>query len=356
MKEQDTIMAEMLALIPNDIDTREGSLIYTAMAPVAAQLSEMHYMLGNVADTTIADTARGSDLTRKCAEMGVNREDATHAIRRGVFVTRDDNPAAVPIGSRFSGGGQTYAVQEEISPGVYMLRCEQPGTAGNGYFGSLLPITHISGVATATLAEILVPGAETETDEALRTRYFAAVNAQPFGGNIAQYEQQIMAIPGVGGIKVFPTPNGEGGKVHCVICSTLMGPASSTLIGQVQEAIDPPPSGAGMGLAPIGHQVTISTVQELQIHVTAAIIPSDGVGLPEATIQAEEALAEYLTSISFSQSVVRIARIESILLNLDAVVDVMGTTINGTASNLLLASEYNLYQVPVLGSVVLSEV
>src|SRR5690606_39871817 len=62
----------------------------------------------------------------------------------------------------------------------------------------------------ATLADVLIPGEDEESDEALYQRYLEEINATRYGGNVDQYREWISAIPGVGRFKVQPLWNGRG--------------------------------------------------------------------------------------------------------------------------------------------------
>ena len=50
----DNILNEMLAMVPNDVDRREGSIIYDALAPAAYKLAEAYFLLRNYADLFFA--------------------------------------------------------------------------------------------------------------------------------------------------------------------------------------------------------------------------------------------------------------------------------------------------------------
>lgn len=50
---------------------------------------------------------------------------------------------------------------------AYQLTAETAGSIGNDYSGPILPITAIPGLSSARLTDILVPGDDEETDEAL---------------------------------------------------------------------------------------------------------------------------------------------------------------------------------------------
>ena len=82
------------------------------------------------------------------------------------------------------------------------------------------------------------------------------MDAQSFGGNVADYKERVNAMNGVGGVKVYPVWNG-GGTVKLVIINSEFNVPSAELVGQVQTAVDPVQnSGRGVGIAPIGHVVT----------------------------------------------------------------------------------------------------
>ena len=52
----------MLASIPDDIDKREGSVIYDALAPTAMALAETYHDMAVLYRRTFAATADGEDL------------------------------------------------------------------------------------------------------------------------------------------------------------------------------------------------------------------------------------------------------------------------------------------------------
>lgn len=68
----------------------------------------------------------------------------------------------VPVGSRFSCGLLNYIVTEKIKAGEYQLQCETSGSEANGNIGQLIPINYISGLETAQITELLVPGEDEE--------------------------------------------------------------------------------------------------------------------------------------------------------------------------------------------------
>ena len=122
------------------IDTREGSLIRTALSPAAVELRQMYIELDAVLNETFADTASREFLILRCAERGIAVLPATKAIWKGVF------DIDVKIGSRFfleASPSMNFAVIEKMAPCVYKLECETPGTSGNYENGNLVSISKI---------------------------------------------------------------------------------------------------------------------------------------------------------------------------------------------------------------------
>ena len=345
------LLSRCLARVSEDIDKREGSVIYNALAPACAELAEFYSLHSAEMDRAFIDTAEGLDLTNKAKERGIFRLAATAAVRRGTFTTSAGN-ADIPIGSRFSGGDINFIATRRISAGVYELTAEEKGAAGNIYYGALLPIDYIADLATATLGEVLIPAEDEETDAALRERYYVSLTTNSFGGNKAQYKEMTEKIAGVGSVKVFPVWNG-GGTVKLVFVDSEGGVPSQTLVDTVQTAIDPEQNqGEGLGLAPIGHVVTVEAATAKTVDVGFALTLESGFGWESVSADVTETITAYFNSLVDGWAdneylIVRISQIESRVLDIDGILDINGTTLNGAAENLSLTA----VEIPVLGGV-----
>lgn len=348
----EALLERMLARVSDQMDKREGSIIYDALAPAAIELAQMYAELDVQTNLSFADTATGEYLERRTAEYGVQRQAASVAVRKGLFYTADGSKAEVPVGSRLANGELIYKVTGRLAAGEYALECETKGEVGNTAVGTLLPLDYIAGLAVATLDAVLVPGEDAENDEALRSRYLQAINEQPFGGNIADYKQTINAMEGVGGVKVFPAWQ-SGGTVKCTIISSDGRKPSSELITRIQTAIDPEVNkGQGLGLAPIGHRVTIAGVEEVVISVSAKLTLTSGTTIGQVQTDVNEVLSSYIKSLTADwrnqeQIIIRISQLDARILGVKGIADVSNTTINGKAGNITLEAE----QIAVWGGV-----
>ena len=345
----DYIMNRMLESVPDTVDKREGSIIYDALAPAAAELAKTYMELDVVMDETFVDTASLQYLMLRCKERGVAIQGETAAVIEGVFT-----PSIVELtaGLRFNCDEVNYVVTEKISAGHYKLEAETLGTVGNKYTGLLLPIQTVNGLDAAQIAAVLIPAEDGDTTDTLREKYYASIDGEAFGGNVADYREKVNAITGVGGVKVYPVWNGGGTVKLTIIASDFTAP-SAELISKVQAAIDPEQNhGEGLGLAPIGHTVTVAGARYADIAITTNITFATGWAWSSAQSQVESAVKMYFAELAkvwadSATTVVRISQIETHLLALDCVVDVEDTTVNGSAKNIELAAD----EIPRLGGI-----
>ena len=369
------LLESALDNVPDNLDKREGSIIYDALAPACYELAAYYMELKKILENTFASTASNGYLDLRVAEQGLERYAASYAVKRGDFLTSSGNPAVIPIGSRFSVISDTlnlnYEVTEayldefgEVVPGAYRMTCEEAGTQGNSYIGPLIPITFIPNLKTATLSDLLVPARDEETDDELRARYFLTITDNPFGGNLAQYKEKLKGIDGVGEVQIYPVWNG-GGSVKLSVIDAEYNIITNDFITTLQNMIDPTPQGTGLGLAPIGHTVTVTTPTEKIINIATTVALESGYALGQVTPLIEEAIESYLLGLRKIWGIpddlnhyalaVYIARINAAILGVAGVANVTGTTINGLASDLVLTQDATTQELPVLGAVIVSE-
>lgn len=388
----DVILKRMLDRVSNKLDKREGSVIWDTHSPTAIELQILYLELDTLIKEAYGDTASRDFLILRCKERGITPRPATYAVLKGIFT-----PATVDVtGKRFSLETANFVVTEKIADGEYQVRCEEPGTGGNQFLGSIIPIDYVDGLISAELVEVLIPGEDKEDTEDLRERYFNSFGDRAFGGNVHDYLEKTNAIPGVGATKVTRVWNGDiapadmipssavtawyegvigevnpdvqfwlssvyhagkakklttGGTVKLTILDSEFGVPTETLIQTVQTAIDPEiNAGEGYGLAPIGHVVTVEGAAPVSVEVKTDITFDVGFGWANLQNSIDTAISDYLTELrqQWGDSpylIVRISQIETRILALKGVVDVRDTELNNLTENLTL----DKLQVPVFG-------
>ena len=329
------ILKRMLDKVPDTIDKREGSVIYDALAPAALELQIMYIELDVILNESFGDTASRKYLIKRAAERGLSPYKASKAILKGVF------NIDIPIGNRFSLDALNYVVIEKIASGSYKLQCETAGVVGNSQFGKLIPIDYVPGLTSAELTELLIPGEDEEDTETFRKRYLASFDSQAYGGNIADYKEKINAIEGVGGVKAYPVWNG-GGTVKVVFITSEYKLPSSEMIDTVQTIVDPVQNqGKGIGIAPIGHIVSVEGVSKQNINIEISLTTSNNITFTDLKSSIEKIIDDYFFELNKSWEendnlIVRVSQIETRILTLPIVIDIQNTKINGVAGNLSL--------------------
>lgn len=153
----DNVLTRMLNKIPDNIDKREGSIIYDAISPCAAELAQMYITLKDNIDLVFADTSVDEYLDRLCNQVGIERRQGTKTRKQGNFYDENDNLMEIEIGQRFTCKDMYWIVTQKISNGVYVLECETTGNVGNGISGVMIPIDYIDGLGKAELTSTLIP-------------------------------------------------------------------------------------------------------------------------------------------------------------------------------------------------------
>lgn len=373
---QKAIQTQLLSQVSDKVDRRQGSIIQTALGPVAWYLEGLYMLLAQVQENSYAETAVGEGLDYICPLRGITRKSAVSAIRKGTFNTE------VPVGSAFKtiNGADSVIfesrelISSESGNYVYEMTCKVPGVIGNAYTGNLLPITAIAGLNRAVLGEIISPGADEEDDDSLRARFFSTFDVAAFGGNISAYRNAILAIEGVGAVQVYPAWKG-GGTVLCSILDSELTPAERGLVDEVQKVICPSergeqnPSPNGYGVAPIGAAATITTATNLTLNISArvqfAAAVRNGVEVYQEAIKAK--IKGYLDSVCRTwgnaikgqkiEYVVAVyaSKIVAAILEISDIVNVTDVLINGSSGDLVLTENAELQQIPSLGEVTVLE-
>lgn len=74
-KTYEAILDSALGRVTNDMDKREGSIIYDAIAPSSYQLSKVYFDLDNYADLIHVDTAVDEFLDKCASDLGITRSE-----------------------------------------------------------------------------------------------------------------------------------------------------------------------------------------------------------------------------------------------------------------------------------------
>lgn len=337
-----------MAVVPDTLDTREGSVIWNTVAANSVEMALAFAQMSINQDNAFPDTANREYLIRHCAMRGITPKPATKSTIHGVFYANvvEETPYNPPVGTRFTVQNTkiTYQVSKQISDGNWELVCETVGTAGNISNGTLVPVNEIQTLGGASIVGVLIHGEDEEETEALRERYMESLVAQPFSGNKAAYKEMCNNISNVGACKVYRAYQNQAGHVGLCILDYDMNVPSAELIDTVQQTIDPTGDGEGMGLAPIDHIVHVfpATVQEVSVSVKVTPVYTT-TQWTNISVTVTEAIEEYFQSLkeewdSSESIVIRPSQIIAKLLSVGSILDVSECLVNGKSANLKLDS------------------
>ena len=345
-----------------DVDKRVGSVIYDALAPVCLELAEAYVKMDILEEQTYLMTATGNNLDKRVYDYGISRRKATRALRiaefkqykvdsQGNYVLDENNQRIlidmeIETGIRFAIPENAEITYEYIgkTDGYKILECEQTGTQGNEHLGTILPLTPILNLAQANIISTYKPAEDDETDTELRARAVANLNYGSFGGNIQDYIERVNAIDGVGQTKVFPAWQYNGSVLLSVV-DPLYNPITNEFAQNLKEQIDPEDStGQGIGIAPIGHYVTITTPTRQDVDVALSITFVNTETIETIQEEVERKIKEYFLSIrqSYAQDVnltIYRARIIEKVLELEFVLNVTDVKLNGEMNDIVYVDE-----------------
>lgn len=362
--------------ILENVDKRPGSIIYDALAPICLELAEAYVKMDIMEEQTFLTTATGINLDKRAFDYGLSRTPATNALRIAEFkkykmdsdgnFAHDDKGNKILIdmditeGARFTLPEDSSITFEYIgkTDGYNILKCEQTGTKGNEHVGTILPLVPIKNLIEAKITSTYKPAEDEETDEELRERVIDSINYSSFGGNIEDYIEKVNAIDGVGQTKVFPAWQ-YNGSVLLSIVDPIFNPITDEFARNLKEQIDPDEStGQGVGIAPIGHYVTITTPVKKYVNISMNVELTNTVTLETIKEDIEKKISEYFETVrkSFGQNVnltIYRARIIEKVLELKEVLNVKDVALNGNFTDVTFIDEGLIgYQyLPYMGEV-----
>ena len=338
----ETIQTRLLRNIDNTYDKSDGSFYYDAEMPVAIELANSYSELNSILDNGFPDTATGAYLDKIVSEQGITRKQAGYGITNVTVTGSAGSP--VPLGGLVGTDTVNFAfTQSAVIPdtGVVSIpvQCVVAGSIGNVPVGAIhsFPIT-IQGLSTVTNPTQVTSGYDTETDDALRQRYYAQVQSPATSGNVAHYQLWCSQVAGVGACQVNPLWNGAGTVKVCALDVNSL-PLSSTVLTNLQNYIE--------SQRPIGATVTYETATVLPINISVKITLATGYTNAQVQSAIATSITSYLASIAFNQNTVSYAKIGSLILSTSGVADYSNLLVNGGTANVTIPQE----QVATIGSV-----
>ncbi len=370
-KDYDYFLRKMLDAVPDNVDKREGSIIYDALAPAALVMGQQSLDMANVIKETYIKTASGEFLDYRAIEHGTSRYPATQTEAKAKVLNDKKEPLDnIQIGDKFASIGDSpifYAVTKINADLTVELTAETAGSSANSYIGQILPVTPNDLLSWAEITEITAPARDVESDDHLRARLLSSQSWIAYGGNVADYLDMTSKIDEVGAAQIYPTWNG-GGTVKVVILNNDLMPASASLVQKVKNALDPEDKQAeGYGLAPIDHAVTVTAPEKLVVNVAIAVKFDDSKVVRYVKENITKAIEGYFQSLredwsdinqrlgrGYEQTIYRSKILSQVMLT-EGVVNAKLPSLNGKDADIDLVFNNAKSQLPVVGTVTINE-
>lgn len=277
--EQD-IFKRTLSEVDKKWDKRQGGFVYDVLKPLSITRAEQREEFKKWYHTRFAHYAINDDLDAVVTSRTPMTRYPAKKAKGKVTVWGNE-------GTKLAKGSTYVAIRYELEnkiteytqlndaiigpDGNVIVDIESvlPGVIGNTPENTIQLIEPVFGVSNVTNTEKITGGEEKESDENLRSRYFAWLRESSNSGNIGDYIRWSLSVPDVGGVLVFPIARGKG-TVQLLICNTSFLPASNELVKQTQEYIAPADE-MGEGQAPIGATVFVEAAKPVKINLSVYV-------------------------------------------------------------------------------------
>lgn len=355
MEDREQILNRILSNIPDRYDKSKGLFPYDFSKATAIEFERKNKEIQEVANKLAVENLSGEELERFIYQRtGIKRKPATKATT--VVIVSGQEGAKISKGDLVGADTVNFISIEDKTIGptgqmTVLVECELAGTIGNVPAGAIkyFPVS-IAGLTSVTNLEAVTNGYDAESDESLLERYYERIRTPATSGNKYHYLNWAKEVVGVGNARVIPLWKGDN-TVKVIIIDSNKQPASEDLINNVQEYIDPGSRGLGEGEAPIGAFCTVVSATPKTINISVTITKDENYSTEQIKHSIEESITEYLKEIAFKKNLVSYARIGSIILDVDGVLDYTELRMNEGIENIIIENE----EVAILGEVVINE-
>ena len=362
MTTEEAIRNRMLSRISDEWDKTEGSYIYDSISPVSIEMVFIAMMAKKILKQGFIQTAEGIFLDYRSDEHGLSRKEATYAIGKIKIV--GNIGAKIPKGLKVATEADTvldiqsveFLTTEDVVIAeegyVYApIQAMNAGSIGNVTANKIIVVMESnSNITSITNEEQTLGGTDIELDDNLRSRTLDYVRTPGTSGNVQNYKQWALSIPGVTAVHVKPLWNGNG-TVKVIILGGDNEPATDELVKKVQDYIVGD-NNLGERQAPIGADVTVVSAEAITININAnVVIDKEITTLEKVQILFKNSVENYLKENAFNSNTIYLSKIGGLLININGVLDYTDLKLNNNTENIPTNDE----QVAVTGEVILNE-
>ena len=308
------------------IDIREGAYANTLVSTAAYQLWKLYQQFPGLLSMVFPDGSSGEYIDKNAEQIGMYRTPGRKAAALLHFTGVEGT--VIPEGTVLYApeSGLRFWTTEEgrIEDGAADLPAEaaEAGSAYNLPAGAIRSMyVNIAGIWTVQNPEAAAGGADVESDEDFFARYHDRRTLPITSGNQAHYVLWATEVPGVAHAGCVPLWNGNG-TVKVVIAGAGRKPVDETIRAACAAHIEEN--------RPIGATVTVVSVTERAIPLTATVELLEGFTADQVADQLREAVNVLLSAQPFGETVaVPYSRFLACLLQCQGVADYTAFQVDG---------------------------
>lgn len=338
---------EIKEAILNEIqlDKREGSFISDMVSPISIEIESAYEKMKRLLGTFFLLDASKEDLEKRASEYGLFRKPGTKS--NGLLTVNGINGAFIQKGSLFSTSNgllfKTLTNTEILESSVTIaVESDDIGSKYNVIANSIVEIpVAIQGVASCTNQNIMLDGTDFESDDSLLIRILLKLRSPSTSGNPSHYKEWALEVAGVGDTKILPLWNGNGTVKVLIVTSEKRAP-SQLLIDDVVSNIE--------NKRPIGALVTVLAPLEVGINIVANVSFDETITLANVIDIFTTKLMTYIENSVFKNKNVDYYKCLSLFYEIEGVIEVVGLTLNGGTSTILIADE----EIQVVGTILIT--
>ena len=342
----ETITEEMIQALQTNLQTNEGSYTRDILSSLALSLYNAYKTMNRLIPLSFVDETSGEYLVARAGEYGITRKDGTASSVSLEFAGQNDTeiPKGTTVGTA---GGLLFSTDETVK--ILEGKAAAPATSqGIGEIYNLPPdtilniVTPVSGLQSVRNPTAAIGGSDPESDESLYNRLDLYRKQKATSGNVADYEQWALSVPGVGAVQVLPLWDGNG-TVKVMIASPEKKPVDEDIVSDCKEYIE--------SVRPIGASVTVESAAALTVSISAVVVLAESAVLETVKTDFSAQAEEYLQSIALEKDTVPYNRLAFLLLNVEGIENFTSFSINGAEEDIPISSGF----VPVLGEVEITQ-
>lgn len=329
------IQSDMLNEMPDSYSKIKGTWLWEIFKAFAIKIYELLQLLIDTSAKLNIENLQGdeldayvhqwTDLQRKTAQKASGYIEVTGngVIYSGTIVATEDNIQYEVVSDVTINGTASVPI-------VAINSGESSNTSANTVTKI---VTSNANVKSITNPNAIEGGADEETDDALRDRYYLRLSMPATSGNKAHYILWARECNGVGGAKATRDKTIKN-KVNIYICDNDGNVADTSTIKAVQNYIDPSENGDGSGVAPIGAVCEVFSAGIKALRVTGIVELNNTLNGADTLDNIRATITKYLAQINFQKTEISYARLLNIALACDGVNDITDFKLNGGYTNI----------------------